>query len=194
MKKLLSLLALCVGTQRPSKAQTEPLRSFDQQRVDLTQRGMYVLGGWAVGNLVYSATQLGKSSGEAKAFHQMNIGWAAIDLVLAGASLLSNRKPLPARSADEVLKQQRKFEKIFLINTALDVVYVGGGVYLNQRGERQDKAQLRGFGKAVILQGAFLFLFDGVMYAAHRTHYRKNESLWKNLEPADEGVGVKVKF
>ncbi len=190
MKKLLSLLALCLGTTRPSSAQTSA--QFDQDRVALTKKGLYVLGGWAVGNLVYSGSQLSGTSGETKAFHQMNMGWGAVNLLLAGIGTLTSQHR--TRSTYEVLQEQEKFEKIFLVNTALDVAYVAGGAYLNEKGKNQLNPRNQGFGKSVMLQGAFLFAFDGLMYLAHRQHFRKNENLWKSLEAADEGMGVKIKF
>ncbi|MDQ1085788.1 hypothetical protein [Siphonobacter sp. SORGH_AS_1065] len=190
MKKLLSLLVLCLGTPRQGLAQTS--NEFDQNRIALTRKGLYVLGGWAVGNLAYSGSKLAQSSGEAKAFHQMNMGWGAVNLLLAGIGTLTS-SPRP-RTPYEVLQQQEKFEKIFLVNTALDVAYVAGGAYLNEKGKNQENARNQGFGKSVMLQGAFLFAFDGLMYLVHRQHFRKHEHLWKTLRPADEGVGVNMSF
>jgi len=46
---------------------------------------------------------------------------------------------------------------ILKLNTGLDVLYIGVGLILFSRAN----PRLRGFGLAVIVQGAFLFAFDG---------------------------------
>lgn len=53
-------------------------------------------------------------------------------------------------------------QKILLFNAGLDVGYMLGGVYLLERGKREVKnaERLRGFGRSILLQGAFLFVFD----------------------------------
>ncbi len=183
-------MALCLGTTRQGSAQTA--QQFDQERIALTKNGLYVLGGWAVSNLVYSGSQLARTSGETKAFHQMNMGWGAINLLLAGVGSLTRQNR--TRTPYETLQQQEKFEKIFLVNTALDVAYVAVGAYLKEKGKNQNNVRNQGFGKSVMVQGAFLFAFDGIMYLVHRQHFRKNEKLWKTLGAADEGLGLKMKF
>ncbi|MDP5141014.1 MAG: hypothetical protein NWP83_11175 [Spirosomaceae bacterium] len=37
-----------------------------------------------------------------------------------------------------------------------------------------------GFGKSVMLQCGFLFLFDAVMYGVHRKHYKANRMQFMN--------------
>jgi hypothetical protein len=64
----------------------------------------------------------------------------------------------------EVLVAQQEIEKILLANAALDFGYIALGLYLIERGRRMEKEKWIGFGKSILLQGAFLLLFDAILY------------------------------
>jgi hypothetical protein len=159
-------------------AQQGNLMEYSQKTNKITQKGMYILGGWAVGNLIYSGLSIGNATGETKAFHQMNLGWGAINATLAGLGVLNARNASSPNNQLETLEMQHSVEKTFLFNTALDVAYVASGYAMTQYGENQIDLRKRdrnvGFGKSVMLQGGFLFLFDAVMYGVHRKHYKEN--------------------
>ena len=61
----------------------------------------------------------------------------------------------------EALKQyavaQQQIEKVLLVNVALDFGYLLLGLYLIERGRRLEKDRWIGFGKSILLQGAFSF-------------------------------------
>jgi hypothetical protein len=63
----------------------------------------------------------------------------------------------------EVLVAQQQIEKVLLFNTALDLAYMAIGFFLIERGRRMEKERSIGFGKAILLQGIFLLLFDGIL-------------------------------
>jgi hypothetical protein len=196
MKKLIALLSALVEASS-ALAQSPTLDAFNRDRLRLNQRGLTVLGTWAAGNLLANGLLLNGATGRDRAFYQMNLAWGAVNLTLAGAGIWAGRRQKSeGLSAYESLKKQHAVEQVFLVNTALDVAYVAGGVYLTERGNsRPDPAlgeRLRGQGQAIVLQGAFLFLFDGVMYAVHRRHVNRNRSFWQRLDVADSGVGVRL--
>lgn len=178
MYKLKFFLAILFLSPFLADAQQASLTEYSQKTNKITQNGMYVLGGWAVGNLIYSGISVGNATGETKAFQQMNLGWGAINATLAGLGIFNARKKDYPKSQLETLEMQHSVEKTFLVNTALDVAYVAGGYAMTQYGENQTDLEKRdrnvGFGKSVMLQGGFLFLFDAVMYGVHRKHYKDN--------------------
>ncbi|WP_084443799.1 DUF6992 family protein [Hymenobacter roseosalivarius] len=154
-------------------SQEAPTAIFDAERAALDRRGMYVLGAWAVSNVGASGARYFATTGSEKYFHQMNVGWGAVNLALAGVSFLgSSRAPSSDRAA--TTKAQLRTENIYLLNTGLDAAYIMGGFYLKERARtrptqrRQD--QLKGYGQSLLLQGGFLLAFDGVMFAAHHSH------------------------
>lgn len=84
--------------------------------------------------------------------------WGAIDAVLAilgRRSAQSKAERAPA-SADEQ-KDVRDFRRILLINAWLDVGYVLSGAWLIWR------LKQRGIGTGILLQGAWLLLFDSLL-------------------------------
>lgn len=178
MYKLKFFLAILFLSPFLADAQQANLTEYSQKTNKITQNGMYVLGGWAVGNLIYSGISVGNATRETKAFQQMNLGWGAINATLAGLGIFNARKKDYPKSQLETLEMQHSVEKTFLVNTALDVAYVAGGYAMTQYGENQTDLEKRdrnvGFGKSVMLQGGFLFLFDAVMYGVHRKHYKDN--------------------
>jgi len=56
-------------------------------------------------------------------------------------------------------RERRDLTRLLWINTGLDVVYMAGGIALARTKGRSD-ASWRGHGWGIVLQGAFLFIFD----------------------------------
>lgn len=169
MKKWLTVALLLVYTCAFAQ---DSLKVFNTSRYQTTKTGMAVLGGWAVANIgVGVAGWANSKGGQNKYFYQMTAIWGAADLGAAILGYTGNKNN--SLNAAESLKAQQKIEKIFLINGGLDLVYIGTGVFLNHRGSINGSAQLKGYGSALIPQGIFLLLFDGTMYATHRSDGNK---------------------
>jgi hypothetical protein len=199
---LLSLLWLC--PQPAVRAQptadtvrfrsTSLLPAFAAERTRLDQRGMVILGGWAVGNLLVSGIAAGQAKGSAQYFHQMNVGWGAVNLALAGGGYLGARRaagqPLADRSGN--VRSQLKTENLYLFNAGLDVAYLATGVYLLEKGRTPaasgSSERWRGYGQSLLLQGGFLLLFDGLQYTAHHRH--GNRGLYPLLSRVSIGPGA----
>ncbi|MDZ7897977.1 MAG: hypothetical protein U5N85_08110 [Arcicella sp.] len=195
MKNLLFLfLLLSFSTNIFSQNLTLP--NFNQERLDLNRQGMTVLGSWAGANLITNGILLSNASGSEKAFYQMNIYWNVVNGALAGLGLLQKSKNQASMSAFQTLEEQSGTEKVFLLNTGLDVAYVMGGVYLLEKSKNStsDQDQLKGFGQSVILQGGFLLLFDGIMYGVHRSHLKKGRVIFENLTFTGNQIGLNIRF
>ncbi len=158
---------------------------------------MWVLGAWAAGNILAGAVGSSQTSGQTKYFHQMNMGWGIINLSLAGVGLYGALHGNNALSLSASLQAQGKLEKIFLFNAALDIAYITGGFYLQERSRRAvNPDRLKGFGKSIVLQGAFLLLFDAAMYGIH---HHQGSALHKlvdqmQLSATPQGIGVTVRL
>ena len=77
-------------------------------------------------------------------------------------------------------------------NVALYLVYLAGGLYMKERGLRKSNERLIGFGKSVILQGAFLLAFDGVMYGFHQAHGKELPELLQQVSLGATGFSVRI--
>ncbi|WP_052354105.1 DUF6992 family protein [Flectobacillus major] len=183
MKKIiLFIIGHIVGSS--CYAQLDP-HLFNQERLEINRRGMLVLGGWSVGNLATSGILIGQSSGSEKYFYQMNLYWNAVNGALAGLGYLQAKKQIRAGISpnQSLIDEQYGTEKVFLLNTGLDVAYVIGGAYLLEKSKNSStqKDLLKGYGQSVIMQGSFLMLFDGIMYAVHRSHAKNHVDWLKHI-------------
>ena len=95
--------------------------------------------------------------------------------------------------AASLFKECNTMGKVFLFNTGLDVGYMAFGAYLLERGKRLTNIRYQGFGQSLMLQGAFLFAFDLVMYAAVNSHSKEIfDGL--SLMPSTNGIGLALRF
>jgi hypothetical protein len=159
---------------------------------------MIGLTSWSLANVAVSSYGWATTENEAMYFHQMNVMWSGVNLALAIPGYFKARKTDPRSfSFVQTWKEQIKTEKIFLFNTALDLVYMGSGLLLKQRAQLDDinYHRYRGFGNSLLLQGGFLFLFDLTATLLHTKH--RNEKLngfLDKVEMSDNGLGMKIRF
>ncbi len=170
------------------------LAEFNQTRLDYNKNGMLILGTWAVGNMVWGGIGASQTTGETKAFHQMNLYWNSVNLLIAGLGYWQATKENPGTDFWATMEAQQRIEKILLLNGALDLAYMACGLYMKERGLRKDNSRLIGFGKSVILQGALLLAFDGIMYGFHQAHGKELPSIVQNISLGPTGVNFRMNF
>ncbi len=170
------------------------LSDFNRTRLDYNQKGMIFLGSWAVGNMVWGGIGASQTIGQNKAFHQMNLYWNSVNLMIAGFGDWQATKEAPGTDFWATIEAQHGIGKVLLLNGALDLAYMAGGLYMKERGLRKGNDRLIGFGKSVILQGAFLLAFDGVMYGFHNVHGKELPSLVQNISLGPSGVNFRMNF
>jgi len=179
---------ICKGQNKSS------IPAINEERKRLESNGMLVLGSWAVGNIVWGGIGASRTTGARKGFHQMNMYWNTVNLAIAGLGYFNARRHQENKGLWESLEAQHKTEKILLFNAALDLGYMAGGLYLKERGRRQQKNQLIGFGNAVMLQGAFLFVFDGMLYALQVKNKANFKPWMDKLSIHANGLSYKIKI
>ena len=151
----------------------QDLQTFNEERIKRDQALMLTLGSWASANALTGAIGWTTAKNpEMKSFHQMNVMWNAVNLGLAIPGYLRARNAKAVMSLSATLNEQQKTERIFLLNTGLDVAYITAGFLLRSMALNQSSKtdQLNGFGKGLILQGSFLFAFDLTAFALHHRH------------------------
>lgn len=184
MLALLTALTLCAPVD---------LEAWNRDRLQTSRVGMIVLGTWAVGNMGVGAFGFGLERDERLRFlHLGNLVWNAVNLGLALNTLIRewNENPV-ALDAKKSLEASEQIEKIFFINGALDLGYLATAAFLWQRGEATGDPKLVGFGQALVIQGAFLVLFDltmGILNA--RLTGRLLEGVTVSVTP----VGLSARF
>ena len=176
--RLLLVLGFCLPIL--TFAQTKELE-FKNYVLKLNKQAFAFAGGWSIGNLAYSSTEFillsynDPKNSEALARAQMNMGWSAINTAIFGLGYWQQSK-LAKKEGLNWYQEQRKMKNLFLINSALDIAYIGAG-YLINRSTKGDVAQNRGFGQAIMFQGSFLLAFDSFMWLKHRRLSRSRRNV-----------------
>ncbi|MBY5950438.1 hypothetical protein KUV23_05600 [Algoriphagus marincola] len=173
-------------------AQQQELDFFNTTRTDFNRKGMVILGSWAVGNMLWGGIAASQTTGSDKAFHQMNLYWNSVNLIIAGFGYWQASKSPEAMSLWETIEAQQGIEKVLLVNAALDFGYMAGGLYLKERGLRKNNERLQGFGKSIILQGAFLLTFDAIMYGFHSHHAQALPEFVNQLSLGPTGFSLRI--
>lgn len=164
---------MAIALNLPSSAQPSFADSIARARNQVSRAGMLTLGGWAVANITSGFVIAGRQSGITKYAWQMNAYWNFVNLGLAGMGYLraikeSSRKFSLLGNYDA----QNAVEKIYLFNLGLDLAYLGGGLYLRERGLNSTSVttsqQLQGYGISILIQGGFLLLEDATMIYLHK--------------------------
>ena len=90
------------------------------------------------------------------------VGWGVIDGLLAffGAQTAAKQSAEPeAQTPERQTAERRKLRTLLSVNAGLDVLYILGGLWL-ARTKGEDDEFWRGSGRGIVIQGAFLFVFD----------------------------------
>lgn len=193
---LLLILFICMIPE--AFGQNAELLSINQTRNSLNRVNMYVLGGWAVGNIGVSGYLRSQKTGTTRYFHEMNVFWNVVNLGLAAGALYGvYTEDFTNYDLWQTYHEQQKIEKILLFNMALNFTYMTAGGYLIERSRRGEARadQYKGYGQSLILQGGFLLLFDVTQFLFH--HYSNHEPLKQLLSQvriSSTGVGLHLHF
>ena len=172
-------------------SQQNEFSSFNKKRQKISYNGLKILGAYSAANIIYGSIAAAQTTGTNKYFQQMNVIWNGVTLSIAGIGYFTAKKEAVLSYAQS-LKKQHSAEKLFLFNAGLDLVYIAGGAYTKERSKTasNNPARLKGYGQSVMLQGAVLLLFDGVMYAIHNRHGKKLYDMEKPVQMGFTGNGV----
>jgi len=168
------------------------LQTFNAERISIQQTGMQVLGSWALANIIIGGINSTQTHGESSAFWQMNAGWNIVNASIAGFGYFTQSMPT---TLSGTIAEQHSIETLLAVNAGLDLAYIVGGFYLREKAKTSDQeTRLRGFGNAIILQGAFLLLFDAALYAANAHHGKQLQSIIQSISLTSNGIGLNISF
>jgi len=170
----------------------------DINRIHRQKIEMQVLGGWSIANIATSLALSNNAIGEDVYFNQMNVAWNIFNFSIASIGYLNALKEKPSVMAMDVFQRQLKLEKSLLLNTGLDVAYIFGGLWLLERAKMFENPKefdrLRGFGRSIIFQGSFLFLFDLSLYILEASHASKLKEAMSLFFMRRGQLGMNISF
>ena len=171
MYKILIFLILINGSITPLLSQEIfNTDKFLEERNNINRNGMYILGGWAIANIISGTVGNYSSGGKTKYFHQFNAVWNTVNLGIAVFGLTGiSADPL---SLSESFSEFNSLQNLLLLNAGLDVAYIVSGFYLKERSKNAGSKNnlLIGYGNSLIMQGSFLLAFDLVLYFLHKNN------------------------
>lgn len=191
---ILSSILMCSIGYCIAQPTTIDLRDVNKERVRLNQNGMTVLGGWAAGNMIAGGIGMTQTTGNVQYFHQMNLAWNSVNLAIAGFGYFGSQADPETFSFTETLKKYHRFENTLLFNAGIDIGYIATGAFLWERGLRTESTRLTGYGQSIIMQGAFLFTFDIIMFFASRNQSGKLVEALDGLVIQPAGMSYRLRF
>lgn len=130
------------------------------------QRRLGILKAWGLGSMVAGLASLLHPAQNVRHAGLQALTWGAIDAALAllgrrGARRKAQQAQQGSLSSADIAREIRTFRRILLFNSALDVGYVLGGLWLlRTAGERPSR---QGMGLGIIVQGLFLLVYDALL-------------------------------
>jgi hypothetical protein len=171
---------------------------MDNHRIQNQKNAMLVLGTWSLGNIVSGVILKSQTQGSESYFHQMNALWNSVNLGIAAMGYLKTSKELPTIEPMSAIEKHLQLEKSLLFNTGLDLAYITAGAWMIERSKNQNDLQkidqLRGYGKSLIVQGSFLFLFDACFYAIASRNSKDLQRAVSLFYITPSGIGIQKTF
>lgn len=199
MKKIILFFVLALFVFENSSAQTKAAFDYYNLRNKKTQRAMHItLASWSVANFATSLALMDNPSAPFnKYFYHMNIYWNVVNATIAGFGLASvYRKDFNNYDLLTLSNGQQKIERLMLMNSFLDVLYIGSGMAMDYYSPRLKKNPdlLDGYGKSLVFQGAFLLLFDTSFYFIYKSNYKRFSKMSYSMSATPYGLGFKMVF
>lgn len=146
------------------------------EQLKFNMDGMIVLLVWALGNIVFGlilATRYNHSQAK-RSFYLMNAAWNFVNLIIAVGGMMMLSRIVPANlQLKQLIYTFFNVEKLILFSIGLDIAFVAIGSFLMERGRHMKKVTFEGYGKALWLQGAFLFLLDMALFLLNTSFNQK---------------------
>ncbi len=138
---------------------------------------LVVLGGWAGANLAGASLGLALAdTPAARTFHGTNAAWNVVNLgiAVAGGVGVAQRTRAGPPDLATLERQHRGLQTALAVNLGLDAVYIGTGAVMWGAGGDVRGLDVASMGRSLVLQGAFLVVFDAVFLARHRAVTRRD--------------------
>ncbi|WP_107040295.1 DUF6992 family protein [Brumimicrobium mesophilum] len=189
---------MLIGFGFHGQSQIKTNLAFNKERQQINKSGMVALSSWAAANIAIGSIGWATAQAEAKYFHQMNAFWNIVNLGISVPGLFQSKKDEEKKiSNGKLIQKQYSTEQIYLINEALNVVYIGSGILLSNVADQYPKNEQRfqGYGKSMIFQGSFLLVFDLIQFLRHRNHRLNSSTLFfDQVSLSNNGFGFKYSF
>ena len=199
MKKLLIFLLLqsTVICAQPN------LEDIYQKSKKHTLNGMIAFNSWTFSNILANSIAFYQTSNETKYFCEMNVFFNIINAGIGVPGLIAaikNHKKNEQVDFERSFKSIQQLKTIYLVNAVLDISYVTSGFLLREMAKNQanNMDRFNGYGNSLIMQGAFLLIYDFVMFGIHQANGKKLDEFWKRVKLSPLGpenqLGLSIRY
>lgn len=122
--------------------------------------GMSLLLAWGVASTWYGLKSRKLTPSVEKYCREMTLYWGVINGLIGAFAVLTVLMAFDMYSSDPATQQ--KAQGLFEFNSLLDVGYIAVGLVVAYVGKSVSDRRL-GYGKAIIVQGVFLLVLDGLL-------------------------------
>jgi hypothetical protein len=167
MKKIFTIILLLIAFRAIGQ---DSLTVYNYMRNKIVINGSVFLGGWAVTNIAVGIGGAIVTQGGTQPhyFYQMTAIWNVANLGAAVYGYTIANDSQNRLTADASAIAQRRINRTFLLNGALDIGYIGIGTLIDHKGNSQHSAIKQGYGTAIMGQGVFLLVYDVTMFALEK--------------------------
>lgn len=161
----ITLCIICgVFSLTSAQENSQPIRLQTYDSMLHQRQAMRVLGASGGISALVGMAQLTQPDAFIQAQGLQNLSWGVIN---TGIAIWANQRMTnQIKQGFAYLKSHNQFKTALAINTGLDLVYMGTGLLLLN----QNNPTTRGHGSGIFIQGAFLFLFDGINWIIASKH------------------------
>ncbi len=182
-------LLLCPNLLHAQFSEFEP-EFYYNKSLAIQKNGMIVLSSWAGLNILTGLTGNFRYQNETKYFFQMNAAWNVVNMGIAAFGFAGVANAYLDVDSSYMLQEMRKFDRILLINAGLDVLYMTTGYLLLNNGLKNDRSRFIGYGRSIMMQGGFLFLFDMILYFTHSPYTKSLYQITERINITTTGLSI----
>lgn len=168
---LTALMLLFVVEETFGQGASLSFLDYETARLNTNSFGMALLIIWASVNILAGILGWIFGKGTTRYFFQMNAFWNLVNLGIGLSGYLGSAgADLSLLTKEGIVAAYHDMQNLYILNAGLDVAYIAIAFFLIERSKNKLHwhSLLRGYGLSLIVQGAFLFVFDLVMFFVHK--------------------------
>ena len=192
-----ALLLFFPGALAAQVAEPETVVALSESLRSDQEAHLWRVGAWGAANVVGGLALVALSDADrqrvGRAFGIQSAAWGAINVGIAAVGLAGGTGEVHTDWAGAI-GAENGYADILLVNLGLNVGYAAVGTAMMVAGTRDVRhaADWRGHGAALILQGAGLFVLDGIAYFGSRGRMADLVALADSVTVTASGAGGRL--
>ncbi len=173
----------------------DTINTYNAYRIKTDKIGMKTLGLWGIASIATGSIGYFTSNNNnaLRYFNATNAACGIINTTIAAISLNNiNTEATMKLNPNQYYKLYLADKQQFLLNAGIDVVLIGGSLFLLQQGKNDIKNTdlYNGIGKSIVIQGVFRLMLDDIIYTMHLRNNSKWVQIMHEINISNYGIGL----